>query len=182
MLFSRFHINYNNEPEMFRKGSVVFRDVSATGVLSLGDALTVDSMNLSTRGATSSATRWTLPSRCDRQRRSQTRTRGGGQRPGWWWSTWTSSRTTFGTDGRGYCQIGRGRRPRNRKSMPGIGYQTLSGECKLNAGECCCPVASTCPVFSTTWPLCPAFCAVCPASLRADGVFLRRHRRHSCPD
>ncbi|PHH70881.1 hypothetical protein CDD80_5672 [Ophiocordyceps camponoti-rufipedis] len=26
ILFSRFQINYNNEPEMFRKGSVVFRD------------------------------------------------------------------------------------------------------------------------------------------------------------
>ena len=28
ILFSRFHINYNNEPEIFKKGSVVFRDVS----------------------------------------------------------------------------------------------------------------------------------------------------------
>ena len=27
MLFSRFKINYNNEPEMFKKGSVIFRDV-----------------------------------------------------------------------------------------------------------------------------------------------------------
>jgi len=27
-LFSRFKINYNNEPEMFKKGSVAFRDVS----------------------------------------------------------------------------------------------------------------------------------------------------------
>lgn len=29
ILFSRFHINYNNEPEMYKKGSVVFRDVSS---------------------------------------------------------------------------------------------------------------------------------------------------------
>jgi len=28
ILFSRFGINYNNEPELFRKGSVLFRDVS----------------------------------------------------------------------------------------------------------------------------------------------------------
>jgi tRNA(His) guanylyltransferase len=28
ILFSKFSINYNNEPEMFKKGSVVFRDVS----------------------------------------------------------------------------------------------------------------------------------------------------------
>jgi len=28
ILFSRFKINYNNEPEMYKKGSVVFRDVS----------------------------------------------------------------------------------------------------------------------------------------------------------
>ena len=27
ILFSRFGINYNNEPEMYRKGSVVFREV-----------------------------------------------------------------------------------------------------------------------------------------------------------
>lgn len=27
ILFSRFGINYNNEPEIFKKGSVVFRDV-----------------------------------------------------------------------------------------------------------------------------------------------------------
>ena len=27
ILFSRFKINYNNEPEMNKKGSVVFRDV-----------------------------------------------------------------------------------------------------------------------------------------------------------
>ncbi|EFW99460.1 trnahis guanylyltransferase [Grosmannia clavigera kw1407] len=26
MLFSKFHMNYNNEPDMFKKGSVVFRD------------------------------------------------------------------------------------------------------------------------------------------------------------
>lgn len=26
ILFSRFKVNYNNEPEIFRKGSVVFRD------------------------------------------------------------------------------------------------------------------------------------------------------------
>lgn len=27
ILFSRFHINYNNEPEIYKKGSVVIRDV-----------------------------------------------------------------------------------------------------------------------------------------------------------
>lgn len=28
ILFQRFGINYNNEPEMFKKGSVVYRQVS----------------------------------------------------------------------------------------------------------------------------------------------------------
>jgi tRNA(His) guanylyltransferase len=28
ILFSKFKINYNNEPEIYKKGSVVFRDVS----------------------------------------------------------------------------------------------------------------------------------------------------------
>lgn len=27
ILFSRFKINYNNEPELFKKGSVIHRDV-----------------------------------------------------------------------------------------------------------------------------------------------------------
>lgn len=39
ILFSRFHINYNNEPEMFRKGSLVFRDVGFVPVISLEDFL-----------------------------------------------------------------------------------------------------------------------------------------------
>jgi tRNA(His) guanylyltransferase len=29
-MFSKFAINYNNEPEMYKKGSVVFRDVSVS--------------------------------------------------------------------------------------------------------------------------------------------------------
>lgn len=29
ILFSRFGINYNNEDEMFKKGSVIFREVCA---------------------------------------------------------------------------------------------------------------------------------------------------------
>lgn len=33
ILFSRFQINYNNEPEMYKKGSVVFRDVSSLALL-----------------------------------------------------------------------------------------------------------------------------------------------------
>lgn len=35
ILFSRFGINYNNEPEMFRKGSVIFRDVSRRTVMTI---------------------------------------------------------------------------------------------------------------------------------------------------
>lgn len=30
ILFSKFGINYNNEPEIYKKGSVIFRDVGAT--------------------------------------------------------------------------------------------------------------------------------------------------------
>ena len=33
ILFSRFKINYNNEPEIYKKGSVVFRDVSVPNPL-----------------------------------------------------------------------------------------------------------------------------------------------------
>jgi tRNA(His) guanylyltransferase len=28
ILYSQFRINYNNEPDMFKKGSVLYRDVS----------------------------------------------------------------------------------------------------------------------------------------------------------
>lgn len=35
ILFSRFKINYNNEPEIYKKGSVVLRDVSGCGPLPL---------------------------------------------------------------------------------------------------------------------------------------------------
>ena len=34
LLFLRFGINYNNEPEMYRKGSVVCRDVRLSKVFS----------------------------------------------------------------------------------------------------------------------------------------------------
>jgi tRNA(His) guanylyltransferase len=30
ILFSKFKINYNNEPDIYKKGSIVFRDVSSS--------------------------------------------------------------------------------------------------------------------------------------------------------
>ena len=30
ILFSRFGINYNNEPEVYKKGTVIYRDVCVT--------------------------------------------------------------------------------------------------------------------------------------------------------
>lgn len=80
ILFSRFHINYNNEPEMFRKGSVIFRDVGLVHFVSFGNTtLTADSMSLSTRRATEWRTRWmTSQSRRSSQRARRTRTRSGG--------------------------------------------------------------------------------------------------------
>lgn len=39
ILFSRFGINYNNEPEMYRKGSVVYRDYGASKGSDGGDSL-----------------------------------------------------------------------------------------------------------------------------------------------
>jgi tRNA(His) guanylyltransferase len=38
ILFSRFGINYNNEPEMFRKGTVLFRDYEEQTSPSISDA------------------------------------------------------------------------------------------------------------------------------------------------
>ena len=37
ILFSRYHINYNNEPEIFKKGSVVYRNVGLHVSVSLAD-------------------------------------------------------------------------------------------------------------------------------------------------
>ena len=50
MLFSRYGINYNREPEMFRKGSVVFREyelaepgnVNESGICSVEDSTLMD--------------------------------------------------------------------------------------------------------------------------------------------
>lgn len=32
ILFSKFHINYNNEPEIYKKGSTIFRDACSTPI------------------------------------------------------------------------------------------------------------------------------------------------------
>ncbi|KEF51651.1 tRNA(His) guanylyltransferase [Exophiala aquamarina CBS 119918] len=45
ILFSRFGINYNNEPEMFRKGSVVFREYALAASPSGKDVQTTDEMS-----------------------------------------------------------------------------------------------------------------------------------------
>ncbi|KAG5921067.1 transcriptional activator [Claviceps africana] len=44
ILFSRFHINYNNEPEIFRKGSVIFRDYELVDSECQAAALEIDSL------------------------------------------------------------------------------------------------------------------------------------------
>ncbi|KAG5979138.1 Glucose-responsive transcription factor [Claviceps digitariae] len=44
ILFSRFQINYNNEPEIFRKGSVVFRDYELVDAASPSVALAMDNL------------------------------------------------------------------------------------------------------------------------------------------
>ncbi|KAF4442715.1 tRNA(His) guanylyltransferase [Fusarium austroafricanum] len=43
ILFSRFSINYNNEPEIFRKGSVIFRDYELVDPSSHNTMQTIDS-------------------------------------------------------------------------------------------------------------------------------------------
>jgi tRNA(His) guanylyltransferase len=53
ILFSRFKINYNNEPEIYKKGSVVFRDYEleepgvSVGVLDEDLAMTVEQVESS---------------------------------------------------------------------------------------------------------------------------------------
>ncbi|KAK0384114.1 hypothetical protein NLU13_8203 [Sarocladium strictum] len=42
ILFSRFHINYNNEPEIFKKGSVIFRDYELVDPMSHNTAQVVE--------------------------------------------------------------------------------------------------------------------------------------------
>ncbi|KAG5999174.1 hypothetical protein E4U54_002009 [Claviceps lovelessii] len=44
ILFSRFHINYNNEPEIFKKGSVIFRDYELVDAESQSVALEMDDL------------------------------------------------------------------------------------------------------------------------------------------
>ncbi|GJN79431.1 tRNA-His guanylyltransferase [Purpureocillium lilacinum] len=44
ILFSRFHINYNNEPEMYKKGSVIFRDYELVDADSIQVAQEMDDL------------------------------------------------------------------------------------------------------------------------------------------
>lgn len=44
ILFSKFHINYNNEPEIFKKGSVIFRDYELVDPDSHAVALEIDDL------------------------------------------------------------------------------------------------------------------------------------------
>ncbi|KAM5355504.1 hypothetical protein ACJ41O_002150 [Fusarium nematophilum] len=44
ILFSRFSINYNNEPEIFKKGSVIFRDYELVDPSSHSVTQTIDSL------------------------------------------------------------------------------------------------------------------------------------------
>lgn len=59
ILFKRFGINYNNEPEMYKKGSVVYRQVSMLGCVEPGLCLLVI---VSTRGCQAKAKRSWHPS------------------------------------------------------------------------------------------------------------------------
>lgn len=45
ILFSRFGVNYNNEPDIYKKGSIVFRDVSFSMAMQGSICLQVSSMN-----------------------------------------------------------------------------------------------------------------------------------------
>ncbi|KAK5992753.1 tRNA(His) guanylyltransferase [Cladobotryum mycophilum] len=44
ILFSRFQINYNNEPEIFKKGSVIFKDYELVEPGSHNESVTVDTL------------------------------------------------------------------------------------------------------------------------------------------
>jgi tRNA(His) guanylyltransferase len=50
ILFSRFSINYNNEPEMFRKGSVVFREYAPVVPASQKGVEAIDEMSETASG------------------------------------------------------------------------------------------------------------------------------------
>lgn len=45
ILFSRFGMNYNNEPDIYKKGSIVFRDVSGPRSMAVSICLQVSSMS-----------------------------------------------------------------------------------------------------------------------------------------
>jgi tRNA(His) 5'-end guanylyltransferase len=61
ILFSRFKINYNNEPEIYKKGSVVFRDVPRPPLSPKLQFLIISSMNLSSPAQRQSPSTKTWP-------------------------------------------------------------------------------------------------------------------------
>jgi len=122
ILFSKFSINYNNEPEMYKKGSVVFRDVghpvpqTATSKR-LTEERSTNWWNLAPIMPPSKRTIWQSRSRNPKHKPKTTRNVA--QRHGSWWNILTLSRTTFGTAGPGFYQTNQARSQRNLEARIG---------------------------------------------------------------
>jgi hypothetical protein len=119
ILFSKFGINYNNEPELCKKGSVVFRDVSAHGSPTRGiqRLKRKASMSLSSPGHTIPPLKWTISrSRFNSPRRRAKTTGKEERRHESWWNTLTLSRMSFGTAGPGCYQTSLAKSQRSRES------------------------------------------------------------------
>lgn len=125
ILFSRFKINYNNEPEMFKKGSIIFRDVSFRSDKKLIAFIAdIRSMNWSSPAVIMKQQQQTpLRSQKCSQNHKPKRIRSAEPKQKWWWSTWISSGTSFGTSGLGFYLASLADRPIHPKKYK---FETLS--------------------------------------------------------
>ena len=119
ILFSRFKINYNNEPEIYKKGSVVLRDVGFNPPF-FSHQIKVSSMNSSSLEQLMNSPMKTRRRRWNRwhcQRRKKRMTGRGEPRQESLCSTWILSRMSFGSEGRGCFQTSRARYPRSHEGI-----------------------------------------------------------------
>lgn len=122
ILFSKFSINYNNEPEMYKKGSVVFRDASpflcqTVASKRLTQERSTSWWNLAHTMPHSKRTIWQSQSKSPRHRPKTTGNVA--QRHVLWWNILTLSRTSSGTAGPGFYQTNRARSQRSLEARVG---------------------------------------------------------------
>jgi hypothetical protein len=121
ILFSRFHVNYNNEPDIYKKGSVIFRDVrlwpSFSFIIPTFISNSTSPLNLVQPQAQPLRKSMKRHQIHLFQKHRQRRKRREGKKQESQFSTPISSGTIFGREGHGYYQTSLERSPKSLESV-----------------------------------------------------------------